>query len=391
MKIAFVIQRYGSEIIGGAEYFARLMAEHLQNYHSIEILTTCAKGYHSWENDYPTGSEEINGLMVRRFKNSKFRVMAHQMKIQEKVFYQQHTHDDEVTWIDEQGPFCPSLVEFINLHKKSYDLFVFFTYRYYPSYYGINGVEDKSIIVPFAENDPALTLSITSDLFNKTRGIIYSTNEERELIKNKVRFDENSKIWDVIGCGIDIPTDTPVSSKSKSGDYILYLGRVEGSKGCYQLFEYYLRCISEWEEAPDLVLAGYDAIGIPKNKKIKYLGFVSEEKKIQLLKHAKILIMPSQYESFSLVTLESMACGTPVLVNGECEVLKGHCIRSNAGLWYNNYYEFKEGLLLISSDLKLRNIMKINGIGYIQLNYAWDLVVQKYLALFNKIVICPEK
>jgi len=93
---------------------------------------------------------------------------------------------------------------------------------------------------------------------------------------------------------------------------------------------------------PYLVLAGKDAIGIPKHRKIVYLGFVSEEEKASLLCRAKFLIMPSPYESLSLVTLEAMACGTPVLVNGECDVLKGHCIRSNAGLWYQDYDEFKE-------------------------------------------------
>ena len=154
MKIAFVIQRYGTEIIGGAEYFTRLVAEHLQKYHSIEVLTTCAQGYHTWQNDYSRGCEKINGLIVRRFNNSKLRDMASQIKIQEKVFYQQHTPDDEVAWIEEQGPFSPELVEFIQEHQEDYDLFVFFTYRYYPCYYGIRGVENKSVIVPFADKRP---------------------------------------------------------------------------------------------------------------------------------------------------------------------------------------------------------------------------------------------
>ena len=209
--------------------------------------------------------------------------------------------------------------------------------------------------------------------------IIYSTPEERHLIKSKVRFDEDKKNWAVIGCGIEIPPVAPEFSGSKSDNYILYLGRIEGLKGCYQLFEFYLRFISEWKNAPDLILAGFDAIGIPKNKKIKYLGIVSEEDKIRLLINAKILIMPSPYESFSIVTLESMACGTPVLVNGECDVLKGHCIRSNAGLWYGNFEEFRECLSLLLTDQRIREEMKINGIHYVKDNYSWDIICNRYL------------
>jgi glycosyltransferase involved in cell wall biosynthesis len=385
MKLAFVIQRYGPEIIGGAEYFTKLVAEHLQDHLTIEILTTCAKGYHTWENEYPEKNEQINGILVRRFKNAKLRDMKSQTIIQETVFYQQHNLENERRWIEAQGPYCPELITFIKDHKEDYDYFVFFTYRYYPSYYGIEYVKNKSIIVPFAENDPALDLKMTSELFGKVCGIIYSTPEEKSLIKNHVKFDETGKVWDVIGCGIDIPASDLDIPDIQLGDYILYLGRIEGSKGCYQLFEFYLRLISDWDAAPDLVLAGFDAIGIPNNKKIKFLGFVSEEEKNRLLRNAKMLVMPSPYESFSLVTLESLSCGTPVLVNGECDVLKGHCIRSNSGLWYQNFDEFKACLFLLSTNSKLRKIMKSNGIRYIQNNYSWEVIIDKYLKLFEQI------
>ena len=42
--------------------------------------------------------------------------------------------------------------------------------------------------------------------------------------------------------------------------------------------------------------------------------------------------MPSYFESLSMVALEAWALGRPVLANGRCDVLKGQCIRSNAGL-----------------------------------------------------------
>ena len=117
---------------------------------------------------------------------------------------------------------------------------------------------------------------------------------------------------------------------------------------------------------------------------------MTDSEKDSLLGDAELLVMPSPYESLSLVTLESMANGTPILVNGDCEVLKRHCIRSNAGLWFQNFDEFREGLSLLLSDKKLRDIMKNNGIKYIQENYSWDLIVQKYLAVFQKVGIGRE-
>jgi len=161
------------------------------------------------------------------------------------------------------------------------------------------------------------------------------------------------------------------------------LGRIEGSKGCYQLFNYYLRLLKENSSLPDLVLAGSESIPIPKHKKIRYIGFVTENEKEPLLSNAELLIMPSPYESLSLVTLEAMAGGVPVLVNGDCDVLKGHCIRSNAGLWYQNYEEFKECILYLLYETRIRKKMCSMGIRYIQNNYSWESVEKKYLNIIK--------
>lgn len=381
MKVAFVVQRYGEDIIGGAEYLTRLVAEHMKKYHEIEVLTTCAKDYHTWKNEYKQGIEDVNGILVRRFRNSKTRDLNKHNKVQERVFYVSHSRDDETLWIDEQGPYCPELIEYLSQNKDNYDTFVFFTFRYFPSYYGIRETGSKALIAPFAENDPALDLNTTKEMFTSVEGIIYSTPEEKTLIEAKVGFKEGWKTCDIVGCGIEIPEVIPEYEGLKNQGYVLYLGRIEGSKGCYQLFEYYQRLAQEYGEIPDLVLAGYDAIGVPKHEKIKYLGFVSELEKYSLLKNARILIMPSPYESLSLVTLEAMGCGTPVLVNGECEVLKGHCTRSNAGLWYQNYDEFMECLNFLCSNHAIMSKMADNGRKYVSDNYTWEKVEQKYLQL----------
>ena len=68
MRLAFVVQRYGLDIAGGAEYHCRLVAQQLARHAQVEVLTTCAADYITWANHYPEGLEELEGVPVRRFR-----------------------------------------------------------------------------------------------------------------------------------------------------------------------------------------------------------------------------------------------------------------------------------------------------------------------------------
>ena len=396
MKIAITVQRYGVDIVGGAEYLTRKIAEHLSKFHEVEVLTTCAGDYISWKNELKEGVEEINGVRVRRFRNSSSRDMNKFMAIQEKVFYGTvHTAEDEIQWVREQGPYSPDLVRYIQGHKKEYDIFIFSTFRYFPTFYALPFVSEKSIIIPFAEDDPALKLKISKKLFELTRGIIFSSPEERNLIQKQI--GSLNKISDTIGCGIDLrpPNNSVIKSSLKKlsveGNFVLYLGRVDGSKGCYTLFDYFSKYVDETKIKDKLILAGTKQIPVPRNPSIRFIGRVSELEKGALLKSANLVVMPSYLESFSLVTLEAMLSGIPVLVNGSCEVLKGHCIRSNGGLWYETYDEFKECLNLLLSNKTLRKKLGKNGRIYVKKNYSWDIVEKKFLKILEKISKCNKK
>ena len=95
--------------------------------------------------------------------------------------------------------------------------------------------------------------------------------------------------------------------------------------------------------------------------------------------------MPSYFESLSMVALEAWALGRPVLANGRCDVLKGQCIRSNAGLYYESYEEFAEALYSLESNGPLHARLGRNGRDYFTRHYAWPVIERKYLDMFERL------
>ena len=129
---------------------------------------------------------------------------------------------------------------------------------------------------------------------------------------------------------------------------------------------------------------GKAVMDIPKHDHIINLGFVSEEEKFAGVLNASALILPSHFESLSISVLEAFQVETPVIVNGGCEVLKGHCRKSNAGLYYENYYEFEGCLNYLLEHEDVRQEMGRLGKAYVNENYRWDIVVEKLSNLFEK-------
>jgi glycosyltransferase involved in cell wall biosynthesis len=317
---------------------------------------------------------------VRRFNVSKKRDPIRFGQIQNKVFYHQHTTNDELKWLNEEGPYCPSLIDFVKKNYNYYDFFIFFSYRYYQSYYGVKAVSGKSILVPTAERDGAITLSIFKELFNLPRAIIYNSHEEKRLIQ---AYSNNYSVpGDIVGVGSEIPAwirKERFREKYKVDfPYIIYIGRIDENKGCKELLEFFIQFHKDTKSPVHLILIGNSVIDIPEHPFIHHLGFVSDEDKFSALASAEFLVMPSYYESLSMVLLEAWAVEKPALVNGNCEVLKGQCIRSNGGLFYQNYQEFKELMLILLGDKDLQNILGKNGKKYYDNNYDLKIIANKY-------------
>ena len=427
MKIAFIVQRYGAEILGGSEYHCRLIAERLAPKHQVEVLTTCAADYITWKNEYAEGQDRIRGVTVRRFANARTRDLESFNRYSEWIYSNPHTRADEMEWLKQQGPWCPPLVEYLRRHQQQYDVLVFFTYLYAPTVLGLEVNPAKSVVIPTAHDEPAIRLEIFKDVFSRPAALCYLTDSERRFVL--AVFPDRPLIEEVVGVGIDIPPQPPYPRTPSAleedvvapgegeddpsapadedaraevpshllargavfrrrhrlyGPIVLFGGRIDPGKGCEELIEYFGSYVKEGGEAT-LALMGVKLMSLPEEPSIRFAGLLSDRERAQALEAATVVVCPSPYESLSLLALEAMAVGTPVLANARSTVLVEHCINGNGGLYYADRDEFVECLKLLVGDARLRAALGRNGRDYVRRNYRWDVVLGKYDRIFSAV------
>lgn len=193
----------------------------------------------------------------------------------------------------------------------------------------------------------------------------------------------------VVGVGSDVPARSDgVRFRRKykiTTPFAIYVGRIDENKGCRELFDFFQRYAATFPLGLDLVLIGSAIMPIPEHPRIHHLGFLSDEDKFDAMAASDLLIMPSFFESLSMVALEAWALGKPVLANGRCDVLQGQCVRSGAGLYYERYEEFAETLFSLESNGPLHARLGRNGRDYFARNYDWPVIEGKYLEMFEQL------
>lgn len=404
-KIAIVVQRYGLEINGGAELHARLLAEKLSYIYDIEVITTCAVEHEFWDNYYHEGAEIINNIKVRRFRTLKKDIK--QFNLLKKDLYELYKYKSRKLsilnfpylyykrkqskkkfnfneWLEVQGPFSSDLINFIRNKKEDYKAFIFFTYLYHPSNISIGEVAGKSILIPTAHDEPQFYLDGYALLFSSAKYIMYNTQTEKDLVE-KV-YPQTKKVKsEIAGIGFD-DYDLTMSTLPENlhqKKYFIYIGRIVEDKGCVMMIEYFNNFKKAHPEYKDLklVLVGKNSLDekITQADDIILTGFVDDNLKNALLANALALIMPSFYESLSLITLEAMLMKVPVIVNKNCQVLYSHIKKSKTGKSFIDNTEFSQALIfyihqkhgdLVSEGNKARE--------YVLKNYSWDIIIDKF-------------
>jgi glycosyltransferase involved in cell wall biosynthesis len=393
VKLAIVVQRYGQAINGGAELHARYIAEHLARHADIEVVTTCATDYVTWRNELPAGVERVNNVSVRRFPVKHERDPLIFGRRSEHVFEERHSIGDELEWLEAEGPTSPALIDYIARHVADFDYWLFFSYRYYHAFHGSRAAASRAVLVPTAERDSAAGLSIFASVFRGVRAIMYNSPEERAMIQ---ALSGNRDVPGVVvGIGSEVPQNPqPGRFRQKfniRAPFAVYVGRIDENKGCKELFEYFQAYIKEVPGRLSLILIGNSLLPVPSYPRIRHLGFLDDTDKFDALAAAELLIMPSYFESLSMVALEAWALGKPVLANGRCDVLKGQCVRSNAGLYYEGPMEFGEALSAIERNRWLSASLGRNGRHFYREHYDWPVIERKYLEMLDRLSKEPGK
>jgi glycosyltransferase involved in cell wall biosynthesis len=375
VRAALVVQRYGTEVLGGAESLARRVAELLNPHVDLTVLTTCALDYLSWTDHYPPGEGDVNGVRVLRFPVPEPRDLVEFELATGRAYADPENLELGRAWMAAQGPNAPGLLEHLREDGSQYDAVAFVTYLYATTADGLPLVAERSLLCPTMHDEPPLRLAIFDELFTQARLCLFSTPEERELARE--RFGVPDERAPVVGAGIDEPaadTDPERFARETGIDrpYALYMGRLDPSKGVPELVEFHTRYRARRPDGLDLVLIGGGDLPLPQDDGFHALGFVPEQQKHDAIAGASVIVCPSPYESLSFAQLEAWSHGRPTLANAVSPVLEGQSRRAGGGLWYENADEYAAMLDLLARAEPLAGAIGAQGRRYVRETYSWD-------------------
>jgi glycosyltransferase involved in cell wall biosynthesis len=384
-SLTFVIPWYGKDLLGGAETLCRRTVENLSKSGvNVEVFTTCSKEFLSdWTNFFSEGTYDINGVAVKRFSvderdrnlfdsiNYKLMNNIEISKSEEEKFIQNNINSSK-------------MIKTIK-DEKDKRIFLFIPYLYGTTYFGCQTCPEKSILIPCLHDESYAVMNIFKDLFTRVKGIVFNSGPEKKLAK---RIYHNLPPNTVIGAGVDTniqPNPIRFNKKFKLDKFLLYTGRKDPQKNLPTLINYFCKFVEKNGPKFDLVITGPGNLQIPNEFKnhIKSM-MLSKEDLYDAYAAAFLTCQPSLYESFSYSIMESWLCSTPVMVNGNCDVTRDHCVQSNGGLYFTNYKEFEECVNFFIQNDNERKIMAINGRKYILDNFDWKIITQKYVTFIQE-------
>jgi glycosyltransferase involved in cell wall biosynthesis len=396
VKVAFVVPRYGPDIRGGAEVGARMLAERLvaDRGWEVEVFTTCAIDAITWRDELAEGTEEVRGVTVHRIRSAAGRDESfHPLWAVLREDPGSATQADMERWVDLQGPRSPDLVAAVA--ESDADVVAFYPYLYYPTVRGLPLVEERAVLHPAAHEEPALHLPIFDELFARCRGFAFHSRSERALVH--ARFGVGTTPQVLIGLGVEEPDDAvPTSNGADSSavradlgleevPYVICVGRVDDQKGTGMLWRAF-RAYKRRHPGPlRLVFVGQVVDDPEPADDVVVTGMIDDAAKWALLRGARVLAAPSPHESFSLTVIEALTAGVPVLVNAVCGATREHCERSGAGLWFGDFAEFEAALELLTADDALYDVMRANGLRYVDANYRWPVILDRYGAFLARL------
>lgn len=376
---------------GGAEMLCRAYAERLAAAgHDVEVLTTCARDHDAdWYTNalaagrvtVPAGYA-VERFPVRRGDRGRF------LDLNRRILHGQPLSYREERSFLENSIQSDALAQAVAA-RAGRRLLIAIPYLTGTSWRSVMENPGQVIQWPCLHDEGYARLKLIAEAARRSAGLIFNSAAEAELAQ---RLYAPTHPTAIAGAGIDLPEDDepyestppdrthrthgthrmPLSLPGFPEPWFVCLGRQSPEKGTHHLCALFARFAAGRDGDARLVLAGKGSEGIRDSEAIRNLGFVGEAEKDALLRRAVAVIVPSVRESFSLVLLEALARGTPVLVNGACEVTRRHVADGQCGLWYRNGNEFEECAALLLENPGLRRRLGQNGREYVRRNFGWD-------------------
>ena len=378
MRVAFVVPRYGADVVGGAETLVRGLATHLAaEGTAVEVLTTCARDHLTWQNAHRPGHTRDGAVTVRRFP-AKARDTRRFHWLQQRILRGQRLRpEDERRWAEESVT-SPELFAHLVRHREAYDVVGFAPYLFGTTLLGAPLVAERAVLIPCLHDEPFAYLDVVATVFRSCRGFLFNAHPEAALAEKL--YGVGDRPAGVVGLGFDAPPPVdPEAFRRRhglAGPLLLYLGRKEVGKNVPLLIRYALRYREMHRPDLTLVLCGDGPVTAPAGEHgVRDLGYLEPAEKAAAYAAATVVCQPSLNESFSIVLMESWLAGTPVLVHARCPVTSYHVHRAAGGLAFADFYEFAESLTALLEDAGRRAQLGRQGRAYVEAEYAWPAVM----------------
>ena len=382
MRILYVVQRYGQDVVGGSEAACRAFAEHLAaRGHEVEVLTSCAHRYTDWADHYPPGVHHLNGVTLHRLPTVDLRRVELFDPMQAWMINgpRRPPVAMQARWARLMGPELQGQRQWLLSNAGRFDVAIFMTYLYSTTTAGLPTLAGRlpTVLQPTAHDEPALRIRLYDTVFRQPDAFLFFTPEERDIVRHRFAIEPAGE---VLGIGVDLDGDAdPAGFRRRLGlgdrPYLLYLGRIDPNKGSLEAYHFFETYKQRNPGDLALVLVGEMVSELPDHPDVIRAGYLDEHAKRSALAGAVALLQPSYFESFSIVLCESWAQRRPALVQAASAVLAGQAHRSAGAIPYRGFAEFEAAVDLLVGRPELADELGRNGRRYVEARYRWDAVL----------------
>ncbi|EMY71744.1 glycosyltransferase family 4 protein [Leptospira vanthielii] len=386
-KILIITARFLEHASGGAEKLAYDYASILSESNDVTVCTSCAKDYVSWKNEFPKGDSVENQIRIIRFLVKQTRNIGKMNHILNRCLEKGDSVSDkeQFEFLKEQGPYCPDLVDYVANEQNSFDITILIGYLYYPVVASIPKLKIPFVIVPTFHDEPPFRLPMYRKTYSNR--YIYSFNAPEEMSVYEAYTKQKAQFYFLIGTYVNDTLKNPKPVPSHSNQLIT-IGRIEPAKGYPELFEFFQiwKLFSHRTDVTIKCLGSIASMETPKDPLIAFTGFVSEEEKNSEIQKSFLLLNPSAFESFSISIMEAWIQEKAVLVNAKSTVMRGHCLRSQGGLFYSDSLSFQRTLDFLLENRKIATRLGQNGREYVLANFSKEVIRKKLNQMVNMLL-----